>query len=226
MCGNVRFNGGRLLAASLYNGVVLQPQSDVSQAGRGSRRNSLTDISVSVSAKSTGVAFRRAKATITTLDTRHLQEKRTRPLAHQYCAPLKPRTFLSFCSLDARCFPPHISYTRAELAIFRAASAQHRQRSPKPAARLQGSASWTGSLSPAARSDTSLPSMWHRSCAAGPWATADAGWARRALPAMGCLAITLEVAANNSGAQAFYAHLGYSRRDGFPDTTQMGRMDW
>jgi ligand-binding sensor domain-containing protein len=31
----VRSNGGRLLAASLYNGVVLQPQSDASKQGMG-----------------------------------------------------------------------------------------------------------------------------------------------------------------------------------------------
>jgi hypothetical protein len=31
----VRSTGGRLLAASLYNGVVLQPQSDASKQGVG-----------------------------------------------------------------------------------------------------------------------------------------------------------------------------------------------
>jgi hypothetical protein len=31
----VRSNGGRLLAASLYNGVVMQPQGNVSKTGVG-----------------------------------------------------------------------------------------------------------------------------------------------------------------------------------------------
>jgi hypothetical protein len=31
----VRSNGGRLLAASLYNGVVMQPQGNVSKTGIG-----------------------------------------------------------------------------------------------------------------------------------------------------------------------------------------------
>jgi ribosomal-protein-alanine N-acetyltransferase len=36
------------------------------------------------------------------------------------------------------------------------------------------------------------------------------------LAAMGCVAITLEVAANNPGAQAFYERLGYHRTGWIP----------
>jgi ribosomal protein S18 acetylase RimI-like enzyme len=36
------------------------------------------------------------------------------------------------------------------------------------------------------------------------------------LAEMGCVAITLEVAANNAGAQAFYEHLGYRQTGRIP----------
>lgn len=36
------------------------------------------------------------------------------------------------------------------------------------------------------------------------------------LAGMGCIAITLEVAVNNAGAQVFYGHLGYQQTGRIP----------
>lgn len=117
--------------------------------------------------------------------------------------------------LDARCFPPLISYTRAELQFF----VRH-PRSTTTVAELDGQIAGFCVVDWKLESGRKI----------GHFITIDVapelrrgGLGRRLmqmgeanLAAMGCIAITLEVAANNQGAQAFYEHLGYRQMGGIP----------
>jgi [ribosomal protein S18]-alanine N-acetyltransferase len=117
--------------------------------------------------------------------------------------------------LDARCFPPQISYSRAELQYF--------VRHPR-------------STTTVAESDGQIAGFcvvdWKLEAGrkVGHFITIDVvpelrrnGLGRqlmqageKELAAMGCVAITLEVATNNKGAQAFYEHLEYRQTGRIP----------
>ena len=117
--------------------------------------------------------------------------------------------------LDARCFPPQISYTRAELQYF--------VRHPRSTTTV---AEAGGRVAGFCVVDWKLESGRK----VGHFITIDvapelrrnglgrllmqAGEAQ--LAGMGCIAITLEVAANNAGAQVFYEHLGYQQTGRIP----------
>jgi ribosomal-protein-alanine N-acetyltransferase len=117
--------------------------------------------------------------------------------------------------LDARCFPPLISYSRAELQFF--------VRHPRSTTMIAES---DGHIAGFCVVDWKLESGRK----IGHFITIDVapefrrnGLGRRLmetgeanLAAMGCVAITLEVAANNPGAQAFYERLGYHRTGWIP----------
>jgi ribosomal-protein-alanine N-acetyltransferase len=117
--------------------------------------------------------------------------------------------------LDARCFPPRIAYSRAELAFF----IRH-PRSTTTVAELQGSivgfcvVDWklesgrkighfiTIDVAPELRRN-GLGRLLMRSGEA-------------LLAEIGCIAIALEVAINNTGALAFYEHLDYRKAGRIP----------
>lgn len=117
--------------------------------------------------------------------------------------------------LDARCFPPLISYTRAELQFF----VRH-PRSTTTVAELNGEIAGFCVVDWKLESGRKI----------GHFITIDVapelrrnGLGRRLmqmgeanLAAMGCIAITLEVAANNAAAQAFYERLGYRQTGWIP----------
>jgi ribosomal-protein-alanine N-acetyltransferase len=117
--------------------------------------------------------------------------------------------------LDARCFPPQISYSRAELQYF----VRH-PRSTTTVAELDGEIAGFCVVDWKLESGRKL----------GHFITIDVapelrrnGLGRRLmqigeanLAAMGCVAITLEVAANNTGAQVFYERLGYQQTGWIP----------
>lgn len=117
--------------------------------------------------------------------------------------------------LDARCFPPLISYTRAELQFF----VRH-PRSTTTVAELDGEIAGFCVVDWKLESGRKV----------GHFITIDVapelrrnGLGQRLmqmgeadLAAMGCIAITLEVAANNPGAQAFYERLGYQQTGWIP----------
>jgi ribosomal-protein-alanine N-acetyltransferase len=117
--------------------------------------------------------------------------------------------------LDARCFPPLISYTRAELQFF----VRH-PRSTTMVAELNGEIAGFCVVDWKLESGRKI----------GHFITIDVapelrrnGLGRRLmqmgeanLAAMGCIAITLEVAVNNAAAQAFYERLGYGQTGWIP----------
>ena len=117
--------------------------------------------------------------------------------------------------LDARCFPPLISYTRAELQFF----VRH-PRSTTTVAELDGEIAGFCVVDWKLESGRKL----------GHFITIDVapelrrhGLGRRLmqmgeanLAAMGCVAIELEVAANNDGARAFYERLAYRQTGWIP----------
>ena len=117
--------------------------------------------------------------------------------------------------LDARCFPPQIAYTRAELQFF--------VRHPRSTTTV---AEAGGLVAGFCVVDWKLESGRK----VGHFITIDVAPERRRnglgrllmqtgeeqLAGMGCIAITLEVAVNNAGAQAFYGHLGYQQTGRIP----------
>lgn len=117
--------------------------------------------------------------------------------------------------LDARCFPPQISYSRAELQYF--------VRHPRSTTTVAESA---GEIAGFCVVDWKLESGRRL----GHFITIDVAPEFRRnglgrllmqtgeahLSGMGCFAITLEVAANNHAAQAFYEQLGYQRAGRIP----------
>ena len=117
--------------------------------------------------------------------------------------------------LDARCFPPQIAYTRAELRFF--------VRHPRSTTTV---AEAGGLVAGFCVVDWKLESGRK----VGHFITIDVAPERRRnglgrllmqtgeaqLAGMGCIAITLEVAVNNAGAQAFYGHLGYQQTGRIP----------
>lgn len=117
--------------------------------------------------------------------------------------------------LDARCFPPLISYSRAELQFF--------VRHPRSTTVVAES---DGHIAGFCVVDWKLESGRK----VGHFITIDVapefrrnGLGRRLMQTgeaklveMGCVAITLEVAANNAGAQAFYERLGYRQTGRIP----------
>jgi ribosomal-protein-alanine N-acetyltransferase len=117
--------------------------------------------------------------------------------------------------LDARCFPPQISYSRAELQYF--------VRHPRSTTTIAESG---GEIAGFCVVDWKLESGRK----VGHFITIDIapelrrnGLGRLLMQAgeaqlveMGCIAITLEVAANNHVAQAFYEHLEYRQTGRIP----------
>jgi [ribosomal protein S18]-alanine N-acetyltransferase len=117
--------------------------------------------------------------------------------------------------LDARCFPPQISYSRAELQFF--------VRHPRSTTTIAESA---GEIAGFCVVDWKLESGRKL----GHFITIDVapefrrnGLGRLLMQAgemllssMGCFAIALEVASNNRVAQAFYEHLGYEQTGRIP----------
>lgn len=117
--------------------------------------------------------------------------------------------------LDARCFPPGIAYSRSELEYF----VRH-PRSTTTVAELDGEIAGFCVVD------------WKLEAGAkvGHFITVDVAPARRrggigrmlmqagesALMRAGCIAVTLEVAANNDGAQSFYRRLGYQETGHIP----------
>ena len=117
--------------------------------------------------------------------------------------------------LDARCFPPQIAYTRAELQFF--------VRHPRSTTTVAESG---GQVAGFCVVDWKLEAGRK----VGHFITIDVALERRRhglgrllmqtgesqLAGMGCIAITLEVAVNNAGAQAFYGQLGYQQTGRIP----------
>jgi ribosomal-protein-alanine N-acetyltransferase len=117
--------------------------------------------------------------------------------------------------LDARCFPPQISYSRAELQYF--------VRHPRSTTTI---AEAGGDIAGFCVVDWKLESGRKL----GHFITIDVapelrrnGLGRLLMQAgeeqlaeMGCVAITLEVAINNHAAQAFYEDLGYQQTGRIP----------
>jgi ribosomal-protein-alanine N-acetyltransferase len=122
--------------------------------------------------------------------------------------PFEAKDIPALLRLDARCFPPQISYSRSELEYF--------VRHPRSTTTIAES---HGDIAGFCVVDWKLESGRK----VGHFITIDvapelrrnglgrllmqAGEAQ--LAGMGCIAITLEVASNNAGAQAFYERLGY-----------------
>lgn len=129
--------------------------------------------------------------------------------------PFEAKDLPELLLLDARCFPPQISYTRAELQYF--------VRHPRSTTTV---AEAGGRVAGFCVVDWKLESGRK----VGHFITIDvapelrrkglggllmqAGEAQ--LAGMGCIAITLEVAVNNAGAQIFYEQLGYRQTGRIP----------
>jgi ribosomal-protein-alanine N-acetyltransferase len=122
--------------------------------------------------------------------------------------PFEAKDLPALLHLDARCFPPQISYSRAELEYF--------VRHPRSTTTI---AEAGGQVAAFCVVDWKLESGRK----VGHFITIDVSPEQRRiglgrllmqageaeLAGMGCIAITLEVAANNGGAQMFYERLGY-----------------
>lgn len=117
--------------------------------------------------------------------------------------------------LDARCFPPQIAYSRAELQFF----VRH-PRSTTTVAELDGGIAGFCVVDWKLESGRKLghfitidvaPELRRNGLGRQLMQAGEAN-----LAAMGCVAITLEVAANNTGAQAFYERLGYRQTGWIP----------
>jgi len=122
--------------------------------------------------------------------------------------PFEEKDLPALLHLDARCFPPQISYSRAELQYF--------VRHPRSTTTI---AEAGGQIAGFCVVDWKLESGRK----VGHFITIDVapelrrnGLGRLLMRAgeadstgMGCIAMTLEVATNNGGARAFYEHLGY-----------------
>jgi ribosomal-protein-alanine N-acetyltransferase len=122
--------------------------------------------------------------------------------------PFEAKDLPALLHLDARCFPPQISYSRAELEYF--------VRHPRSTTTIAESG---GRIAGFCVVDWKLESGRK----IGHFITIDVAPELRrkglgrllmldgeaGLAGMGCVAMTLEVATNNPGAQAFYERLGY-----------------
>lgn len=122
--------------------------------------------------------------------------------------PFEAKDLPALLDLDARCFPPRISYSRAELQYF--------VRHPRSTTTIAEAGSEVAAFCVV---DWKLES----GSKVGHFITIDVapelrrnGLGRLLMQAgeadlagMGCIAMTLEVATNNGGAKAFYEHLGY-----------------
>jgi [ribosomal protein S18]-alanine N-acetyltransferase len=122
--------------------------------------------------------------------------------------PFEAKDLPALLRLDARCFPPQISYSRAELEYF--------VRHPRSTTTIAESG---GQIAGFCVVDWKLEAGRK----VGHFITIDVapelrrkGLGRLLMQAgeadlagMGCIANTLEVATNNPGAQAFYTRLGY-----------------
>jgi ribosomal-protein-alanine N-acetyltransferase len=122
--------------------------------------------------------------------------------------PFETSDLPELLSLDARCFPPQIAYSRAELQYF----VRH-PRSTTIVAEREGQVAGFCVVDWKQEAGRKL----------GHFITIDVapelrrnGLGRLLMQAgeaelagMGCFAIALEVAMNNAGAQAFYERLGY-----------------
>jgi ribosomal protein S18 acetylase RimI-like enzyme len=131
-------------------------------------------------------------------------------LSHIRLRPFAAEDLPELVRLDARCFPPQISYSRAELQYF--------VRHPRSTTTVAESG---GTVAGFCVVDWKLESGRKL----GHFITIDVvpefrrnGLGRllmqtgeSLLGGMGCFAITLEVAANNRVAQAFYERLGYEQ---------------
>ena len=117
--------------------------------------------------------------------------------------------------LDARCFPPQISCSRAELQYF----VRH-LRSTTTIAESSGEIAGFCVVDWKLESGRKLghfvtidvaPEFRRNGLGRLLMQTGEAH-----LGSMGCIAITLEVATNNHAAQAFYEHLGYQQTGRIP----------
>jgi ribosomal-protein-alanine N-acetyltransferase len=122
--------------------------------------------------------------------------------------PFEATDLPALLHLDALCFPPQISYSRTELEYF--------VRHPRSDTTI---AEYVGEIAGFCVVDWKLESGRK----VGHFITIDVSPERRrvglgrllmqvgevGLAGIGCIAITLEVATNNDGAQAFYERLGY-----------------
>ena len=117
--------------------------------------------------------------------------------------------------LDARCFPPLISYSRAELQFF-----LRHPRSTTVVAEADGHIAAFCVVDWKLESGRKIghfitidvaPEFRRNGLGGRLMQTGEAKLAE-----MGCVAIMLEVAANNAGAQAFYERLGYRQTGWIP----------
>jgi [ribosomal protein S18]-alanine N-acetyltransferase len=129
--------------------------------------------------------------------------------------PLEAQDLPALLRLDARCFPPQISYSRAELEYF----VRH-PRSSTTIAEIGGQIAGFCVIDWKLESGRKIghfitidvsPELRRRGLGR---LLIEAGEAD--LAAMGSVAITLEVATNNTGALAFYDRLGYQATGRIP----------
>jgi ribosomal-protein-alanine N-acetyltransferase len=147
--------------------------------------------------------------------TRDFNQQSTPDLSHIRLRAFEASDLPELQRLDARCFPPRIAYSRAELEFF----ILH-PRSTTMVAELRGRivgfcvVDWklesgrkvghfiTIDVAPELRRHGLGRSLMQ----AGETSLAE----------MGCAAVALEVAINNIGALAFYEHLGYRQTGRIP----------
>lgn len=147
--------------------------------------------------------------------TADIQRENAPEVSHIRLRPFETSDLPELLRLDARCFPPQIAYSRAELQYF--------VRHPR-------------STTVVAERDRQIAGFcvvdWKQEAGRklGHFITIDvAPEVRRSglgrllmqageaeLTAMGCFAISLEVAVNNVDAQAFYQRLGYRETGRIP----------
>lgn len=147
--------------------------------------------------------------------TAHIQRENSPGVSQIRLRPFQTSDLPELLRLDARCFPPQIAYSRAELQYF--------VRHPR-------------STTVVAERDGQIAGFcvvdWKQEAGRklGHFITIDvAPEVRRVglgrllmqagegeLAAMGCFAISLEVAVNNADAQAFYERLGYREMGRIP----------
>jgi [ribosomal protein S18]-alanine N-acetyltransferase len=127
--------------------------------------------------------------------------------------------------LDARCFPPQIAYSRAELQFF----IRH-PRSTTTVAEREGKivgfcvVDWKLEAGRKIGHFITIdvaPEL-HRKGLGRLLMQAGESF----LAGLGCIAIVLEVAVNNTGAQAFYEHLGYRQTGRIPGYYADGADAW
>lgn len=127
--------------------------------------------------------------------------------------PFRPGDLPELVQLDARCFPPRIAYSRAELEFF----VRH-PRSTTTVAELEGRIAgfcvvdWKREAGVKVGHFITVDvAPEHRRAGIGR-VLMEAGEAH--LAGAGCTGVVLEVAVSNAGAQAFYEQLGY-RESGY-----------